>query len=56
METRIKFPLTLDVDSSLTREQLYRILDDHLESLLTKGLGVSMYRYELPRKGIKSES
>lgn len=56
MDTRIKFKLTLDVDSSLTREQLYRILDDNLETLLKTNTGVSMYRYELPRKGIKNES
>ncbi len=45
---RIKFPLTLDIDSSLTKEQLYRILDPHLDDLVTKGAGVKEYRYELP--------
>ncbi len=45
---RIKFPLTLDIDTSLTKEELYRTLDQHFDELLTKGAGVSMYRYELP--------
>lgn len=45
---RIKFSLTLDIDTSLTKEKLYDILDQHFDELLTKDAGVSMYRYELP--------
>lgn len=47
---RLKFKVSLDVDESLTRGEIYRILDEHLETLITKGVGVSMYRYELPRR------
>lgn len=47
---RLRFKLTLDVDVSLTRGQIYRILDEHLDALITKGAGVSMYKYELPRR------
>lgn len=45
---RIKFSLTIDIDTSLTKEKLYDILDQHFDELLTKDAGVSMYRYELP--------
>lgn len=47
---RLKFRVVLDVDSSLTNEQVYKTIDSHLEELLTKGVGVSMYRYDLPRR------
>ena len=47
---RLKFRVVLDVDSSLTNEQVYKILDAHLDELTTKGTGVSMYRYDLPRR------
>ena len=45
---RIKFSLTIDIDTSLTKEKLYDILDQHFDELLTKGAGVSHYQYELP--------
>ena len=47
---RLKFRVVLDVDSSLTNEQVYKIIDDHLDELLTKRTGVNMYRYDLPRR------
>lgn len=47
--TRYKFKVLLEADSSLTREQIYRILDEHFDALITKGAGVTMYRYDLPR-------
>ena len=47
---RLKFRVVLDVDSLLTNEQVYKIIDDHLDELLTKRTGVNMYRYDLPRR------
>lgn len=47
---RLKFRVVLDVDTSLTNEQIYRTIDDHLELLIKKGEGISMYRYDLPRR------
>lgn len=47
---RLKFRVVLDVDASLTNEQVYKILDAHLEQLVIQGTGVNMYRYDLPRR------
>lgn len=47
---RLKFRVVLDVDSSLTNEQVYKTIDSHLDELITKGEGVKMYRYDLPRR------
>lgn len=47
---RLKFRVVLDVDSSLTNEQVYKIIDSHLDELTAKGAGVEMYRYDLPRR------
>lgn len=47
---RLKFRVVLDVDSSLTNEQVYKTIDAHLDELTTKGAGIKMYRYDLPRR------
>ena len=47
---RLKFRMVLDADTSLTNEQIYKILDAHLDELTAKGVGIEMYRYDIPRR------
>lgn len=47
---RLRFRVVLDVDASLTNEQVYKTIDAHLDELTTKGEGVKMYRYDLPKR------
>ena len=47
---RLRFRVVLDVDASLTNEQVYKTIDAHLDELTTKDEGVKMYRYDLPKR------